>query len=78
MFVCKLLQSFEPVLNYEHSAFKWFNINSVSAMGNLHPVVRLIFSEPLVKQLAVATYADPDAVQSDHKIKKLGAGLLFV
>lgn len=78
VFVCKVQQQFEPILNYEHSAFRWFEATDVASLSNQHPVVKILFSEPHVKQLAAATFLDPDDSSPGRKIEKLGAGLFFV
>ena len=78
VFVCKLQEAFQPALNSEHSGSRWVDASHVASLGDLHPVVKLVFTEPHVKKLAAAINMEADAMTSGKRPKKLGAGLFFV
>ena len=37
-------QKFQPLLNHEHSQWKWFQLEDAMVQPNLHPVVKKMFS----------------------------------
>lgn len=77
--VARLKESFQPVLNSEHSAYQWLDIVKVGDSADLHPVVDLVFKQPHVRELAAAVNLESEAFAVGKKRpKKLGAGLLFV
>lgn len=51
-FHARLAQPFTPVLNDEHNAHRYFSLDELAAAGDadLHPVVRLLLREPLLRQ----------------------------
>lgn len=82
MFVCNLTAQgdgeYAPQLNEEHRAFQWFDVGEVGRLQNLHPVVSILFRDPLRKQLAAAISADPPPHELGRSVEKRGAGLFFM
>ena len=73
VFVCNVSEpaaSFQPQLNEEHRAFKWFNLMEAAATANLHPVVALLFRySRMIVALSCCLSA---SIFSDRCIKRPG------
>ena len=50
-------QSFEPHLNFEHKQWKWFALDEALQRKDLHPVVKIMFSDAHREQLTAAMSA---------------------
>ena len=44
-------QSFVPQLNHEHRDWRWFQLDDALKRKDLHPVVKLMFSETHQQQV---------------------------